>query len=124
MAEAVSPELDDAVRRKVLALVGLGVRGRLVVVGAERVRNEAMKGAVQLAIVATDVSRHSLDKVVPVLRARHVQVIEWPSSAELGGAVGRDTTAAVGIVDQALARGIRGAVAGAIPAGDATRVSR
>ncbi len=124
MAEAVSPELDDAVRRKVLALVGLGVRGRLVVVGAERVRNEAMKGAVQLAIVATDVSRHSLDKVVPVLRARHVQVIEWPSSAELGGAVGRDTTAAVGIVDQALARGIRGAVAGAAPASDATRVSR
>ncbi len=124
MAEAVAPELDDAVRRKVLALVGLGVRGRLVVVGAERVRIEAMKGAVQLAIVATDVSRHSLDKVVPVLRARHVQVIEWPSSAELGGAVGRDTTAAVGIVDQALARGIRGAVAGAAPASDATRVSR
>ena len=31
MAEAVAPELDDAVRRKVLALVGLGVRGRLVV---------------------------------------------------------------------------------------------
>jgi len=124
MSEAVAPELDDAVRRKILALLGLGVRGRLVVVGAERVRIEAMKGAVQLAVVATDVSRHSLDKVVPVLRARHVQVIEWPSSAELGGAVGRDTTAAVGIVDQALARGIRGAVAGAAPASDATRVSR
>lgn len=124
MSEAVAPEFDDAVRRKVLALLGLGVRGRLVVVGAERVRIEAMKGAVHLAVVATDVSRHSLDKVVPVLRARRVQVIEWPSSAELGGAVGRDTTAAVGIVDQALARGIRGAVAGAAPASDATRVSR
>ncbi|MEQ1690885.1 MAG: hypothetical protein ABMA00_06335 [Gemmatimonas sp.] len=116
--------LDDAVRRKVLGLLGLGVRGRLVVVGAERVRLEALKGTVQLAVVAVDVSRHSLDKVSPVLRARHIDVIEWPSSAELGGAVGRDSTAAVGIVDQALARGIRGAVAGAIPAGDATRVSR
>lgn len=117
-------DLDDVVRRKVLALVGLGVRGRLVVVGAERVRLDALKGAVQLALVATDVSRHSLDKVLPVLRARRIEVIEWPSSAELGGAVGRETTAAVGIVDQALARGIRGAVAGAAPAGDATRVSR
>lgn len=116
--------LDDAARRKVLGLLGLGVRGRLVVVGAERVRLEALKGTVQLAVVAVDVSRHSLDKVSPVLRARQIDVIEWPSSVELGGAVGRDSTAAVGIVDQALARGIRGAVAGAIPAGDATRVSR
>lgn len=121
---AATPTLDDAVRRKVLGLLGLGMRGRNVVVGAERVRLDAMKGAVHLAIVATDVSRHSLDKVVPVLRARRVEVIEWHSAAELGAAVGRDTTAAVGIVDQGLARGIRGAVAGAIPAGDATRVSR
>lgn len=124
MLDVAVPAMNDAGRRKVLALLGLGVRGRLVVVGAERVRLEALKGALQLAVVATDVSRHSLDKVVPALRARRVEMIEWPSSAELGGAVGRDTTAAVGIVDQALARGIRGAVAGAIPAGDATRVSR
>ena len=116
--------LDEVSRRKVLGLLGLGVRGRLVVVGAERVRIEALKGAVHLAVVASDVSRHSLDKVLPVLRARRIEVIDWPSAEELGSAVGRDTTAAVGIVDQALARGIRGAVAGAIPAGDATRVSR
>ena len=122
--ETRSPALDPEVRRKVLGLLGLGVRGRNVVVGAERVRSDAMKGAVHLAIVAADVSRHSLDKVVPLLRARGVEMIEWPSAAELGAAVGRDTTAAVGIVDQGLARGIRGAVAGATPAGDATRVSR
>ena len=117
-------ELDPAARRKILGLLGLGVRGRNVVVGAERVRLDAMKGAVHLAIIATDVSKHSLDKVVPLLRARKVEMIEWPSAAELGAAVGRETTAAVGIVDQGLARGIRGAVAGAAPAGDATRVSR
>lgn len=116
--------LNDAARRKVQALLGLGVRGRLVVVGAERVRIEALKNKVYLAVVASDVSQHSLDKVLPVLRARHIEVIQWPSGAELGDAVGRNMTAAVGIVDQALARGIRGAVAGAAPAGDATRVSR
>ena len=124
VAPGIQPPLDEASRRKVLGLLGLGMRGRNVVVGAERVRLDAMKGAVHLAIVAMDISRHSLDKVVPVLRARHVDIIEWPSAVELGAAVGRETTAAVGIVDQSLARGIRGAVAGAIPAGDATRVSR
>ena len=122
--DGATPTLDETQRRKVLGLVGLGLRGRLVVVGAEQVRLAAMKGTLQLALVAADVSRHSLDKVVPILKARHVQVIEWASGVELGGAVGRETTAAVGIVDQALARGIRGAVAGAAPAGDATRVSR
>ncbi|HEY0930779.1 MAG TPA: ribosomal L7Ae/L30e/S12e/Gadd45 family protein [Gemmatimonas sp.] len=116
--------LDDAQRRKVLGLVGLGARGRLVVIGVEQVRIAAQKGTVQMALVATDVSRHSLEKVVPVLKARRIEMVEWPSAAELGGAVGRETTAAIGIVDQALARGIRGAVAGATPAGDATRVSR
>ena len=124
LEDGATPTLDDTQRRKVLGLVGLGMRGRLVVVGAEQVRLAAMKGTLQMAIVAADVSRHSLDKVVPVLKARRVELVEWPSAAELGGAVGRETTAAVGIVDQALARGIRGAVAGAAPAGDATRVSR
>ncbi|MDQ8168983.1 MAG: hypothetical protein P3C09_14630 [Gemmatimonadota bacterium] len=122
--ERALPTLDDTVRRKVLGLVGLGARGRLIVVGAERVAIEAGKGKVVLAIVASDVSRHSLEKVVPVLRARRIETLEWPTAAELGGAVGRETTAAIGIVDQALARGIRGAVAGATPVGDATRVSR
>jgi ribosomal protein L7Ae-like RNA K-turn-binding protein len=119
-----STPLTDQQRRKVLGLVGLGARGRLVVVGVEQVRLAAQKGNLQLVLVAQDVSQHSLDKVVPVLRARRVEMVEWPSAAELGGAVGREITAAIGIVDQALARGIRGAVAGAAPAGDATRVSR
>ncbi|MBX9855864.1 MAG: ribosomal L7Ae/L30e/S12e/Gadd45 family protein [Gemmatimonadaceae bacterium] len=119
-----TPVLDEAQRRKVLGLVGLGARGRLLVIGTEQVRLAAQKDSVVLAIVAQDVSRHSLDKVVPVLRARRVEMVEWPSAAELGGAVGREATAAIGIVDQGLARGIRGAVAGALPAGDATRVSR
>jgi ribosomal protein L7Ae-like RNA K-turn-binding protein len=112
MSEAQAPDagLSEAVRRKVLGLVGLGVRGRLVVVGVDKVREQARKGGLALALVASDVSRHSLDKVVPLLRAKRVVIIEWPSAAELGAVAGRDSTAAVGIVDQALARGIRDAV--------------
>jgi ribosomal protein L7Ae-like RNA K-turn-binding protein len=105
-------ELDEATRQKVRGLVGLGLRGRLVVVGSERVKVEVLKGEVYLAIVAMDASRHSLDKVVPALRARRVEIIEWPSAAELGAIVGRENTTAVGIADQALARGIRNVISG------------
>lgn len=95
-------------------------------VGVERVREQAKKGTLHLAIVAADVSRHSRDKVVPLLQAKGVQIVEWPSAAELGAVAGRDATAAVGIVDQALARGIRDAVdllptSGTGDAGDAAR---
>ncbi len=121
MTEAADPLAgsSEAVRRKVLGLVGLGVRGRLAVVGVEQVREQARKGGLHLALVARDVSRHSLDKVLPLLRAKGVWIIEWPSAAELGAGVGRESTAAVGIVDQALARGIRDAVGATPPSGPA-----
>ena len=92
---------------KLLRLVGLGVRGRGAVIGVEQVREGAKKNKVAFAIVAMDASRHSLDKIVPLLKARRVRFVEVPSAAELGGAVGRETTAVVGIVDRQLAKGIR-----------------
>ncbi len=70
-------------------------------------REGAKKNKVAFAIVAMDASRHSLDKVVPLLNARRVRFVEVPSAAELGAAVGRETTAVVGIVDRQLAKGIR-----------------
>jgi ribosomal protein L7Ae-like RNA K-turn-binding protein len=99
--------LDPAVERKVLGLVGLGMRARNVVVGVERVRDAARRGKVRLALVAPDASRHSRDKVLPILAARRVRVIEGPTAEALGAAVGRESVAAVGIVDAALAAGVR-----------------
>ncbi|MEP6766467.1 MAG: hypothetical protein ABJB66_19290, partial [Gemmatimonadaceae bacterium] len=81
METPIAPsELDEVTRQKVRGLVGLGLRGRLVVVGSERVKIDAQKGEIFLAIIAMDASRHSLDKVVPTLRARHIDIIEWPSA--------------------------------------------
>ena len=98
----------DAVReRKLLRLVGLGVRGRLAVVGVNQVRDAALHGKLSLAVIAPDASANSVDKVVPLLRARRVRMIEGPSAAELGAAVGREATAVVGVTDGQLARGIR-----------------
>ena len=102
--------MSATVRAKLLRLIGLGVRGRGAVVGVENVREGAKRNKVAYAIVAVDASKHSLDKVVPLLNARRVRFVEVPSAAELGNAVGRETTAVVGIVDRQLAKGIRALV--------------
>lgn len=99
--------MNEEVARRVLRLVGLGVRSRGAVVGVEQVREAAKKGKLALALVASDASQHSLSKVVPLLEARRVRVLHAPSASALGRAVGREQTAAVGIVDRQLARGIR-----------------
>jgi ribosomal protein L7Ae-like RNA K-turn-binding protein len=91
---------------RVLRLVGLGVRGRGVVVGVDRVREAAKSGKLALAVVAVDASKHSLEKLLPLLNARRINLIEVPSAAELGATVGRDQTAAVGVLDPQLANGI------------------
>jgi ribosomal protein L7Ae-like RNA K-turn-binding protein len=100
----------DAAWKKVLGLAGLGVRGRLAVVGVERVREAAAKGTLKLAIVARDASRNSLNKIVPLLEAKRVRIVDGIGAVPLGAAVGRDATAVIGIVDAQLAKGIRGIV--------------
>jgi ribosomal protein L7Ae-like RNA K-turn-binding protein len=103
----------DDIAHRVLGLLGLGVRGRRAVVGVENVREAAKRGKLVLAVIAPDASRHSLAKVTPLLEAKRVRIIEGPGATQLGGAVGRDATAAVGVVDRDLARGILAIVDGA-----------
>lgn len=93
----------------VLRLLGLGLRGRLVSVGVDRTREAAFKGALRLAVVATDASPNSRDKIVPLLSGRGITMIETASADELGKAVGRAATAVVGVLDAKLARGVRAA---------------
>ena len=99
--------MDAHQQRKLLGLLGLGVRGRGAVVGVERVRDAAKRGKLHLAIAASDASSNSLDKVVPLLQAKGITVLVGPPASELGAAAGRETTAVVGIVDKGLAKGIR-----------------
>jgi ribosomal protein L7Ae-like RNA K-turn-binding protein len=102
------PRRDDPVPvDRILRLLGLGIRSRGAVVGVERCRESARTGKLALAVVASDASQNSLDKLLPLLRARHISFIEVPSSDALGAAAGRDQTVAIGVVDRQLARGIR-----------------
>ena len=106
--------MQPNIASRVLGLLGLGVRGRRAVVGVENVREAAKRGKLVLAVVAPDASRHSLAKVTPLLEAKRVRIIQGPAATQLGGAVGRDSTAAVGVVDRDLARGILAIVDGAL----------
>lgn len=99
--------MNEVAQRRVLGLVGLGIRARNAVVGVEQVRIAAQKGKLALALVAPDASPNSRKKLLPLLAATRVRVIEGPSAAALGGVAGRETTAAIGIIDAALARGVR-----------------
>lgn len=80
-------------------------------------REAVLNDKVVYAIVAPDASPNSLQKIVPMLRARRVAYVEGPSSADLGAAAGREATAVVGVVDDGLARGIRTLVETAGPEG-------
>jgi ribosomal protein L7Ae-like RNA K-turn-binding protein len=82
------------------------VRGRGAIVGQERVREAARSGRLALALVAADASVNTRQKLLPLLSARRVTLMEVPSAADLGAAVGRQQTAAVGILDPNLAEGI------------------
>lgn len=94
---------------RLLRLVGLGLRGRMVVVGVEQTRAAVLRGDLRLAVVAADASPNSRDKIVPLLEGRGISMIETASARALGGAVGREATAVVGVLDEKLARGIRAA---------------
>ena len=99
--------METTQQRRLLGLIGLGLRGRGAIVGVQQVREAARRGKLYLAIAAPDASNNSLDKVLPLLRARGITVVAGPSAAELGSAAGREVTTVIGIVDKGLAKGIR-----------------
>jgi len=101
---------NEVAKRKVLGLVGLGLRGRLAVVGVQQVRDAAKHGKLKVALVATDASKNSLDKVSNLLKALEIPVVGALSSTELGGVAGRESVAVIGVTNAGLARGIMTAI--------------
>lgn len=99
--------MDPATERRLLGLIGLGVRARHVVVGVEQVRMAARRGRLAIAIVAPDASPNSRKKLLPLLAAKRIAVREGPLANTLGAVVGRETAAAIGVTDASLARGVK-----------------
>lgn len=99
--------MDELVKRKLLGLLGLGIRGGLAIVGVDRVREAAHGGTLRFAVIAEDASHHSREKVERLLVAKGIKTVMIDSASMLGAAAGRESTAVIGVVDAQLAKGIR-----------------
>ncbi len=92
--------------RGLLGLIGLGYRGRRVVVGVEGVRKELQAGKCWCVVVAEDASPRAIDKVVRLATAKGVPLLPGPSAAAIGAQLGKPPVMAVGVRDRALASGM------------------
>jgi ribosomal protein L7Ae-like RNA K-turn-binding protein len=89
-----------------LGLIGLGYRGRRVVVGVDAVRNELQAGKCWCVVVAEDASPRTIEKVVRLAAAKGVPLVPGPRAAAIGAQLGKPPVMAVGVRDRALADGI------------------
>ena len=91
---------------RLLGLLGLGYRGRRVVIGVDAVRKELQAGKIWCVVVADDASPRAMDKVVRLAAAKSVPLIPGPRAAAIGAQVGKPRVMAVGVRDRALAAGM------------------
>ncbi len=89
-----------------LGLIGLGYRGRRIIVGVDGVRKELRAGKCWCVVVAEDASPRAVDKVVRLAAAKGVPLLPGPSAAAIGAQLGKPPVMAVGVRDRALAGGM------------------
>jgi ribosomal protein L7Ae-like RNA K-turn-binding protein len=89
-----------------LGLLGLGLRGRLVVLGVDAVRAELKRGAVRCVVLAADASPRAVEKVGRLAEGAGVPLVRGPSAAEIGARLGRPPVMVVGVRDRGMADGI------------------
>jgi len=90
----------------VLGLLGLGLRGRLVVLGVDAVRKELQNGALRCVVLAADASPRAVEKVVKLAAGRGVPLVPGPDATAIGERLGRPPVMVVGVRDRGLAEGI------------------
>ena len=96
-----------------LRLLGLAARAGALVYGTDLVRRAVRAGRVGLAVVASDISENTSEKLRPLLKAREVVVVDGPDRGQLGALVGRGPLSVVGVMDESFAERIRPPVEGA-----------
>jgi ribosomal protein L7Ae-like RNA K-turn-binding protein len=89
-----------------MGLLGLGQRGRLLVVGVDAVRQQLQVKKIWCVVVAADASPRAMEKVVRLAVAKGVPLVAGPSAAAIGAQLGKPPVMAVGVRDRALADGI------------------
>ena len=89
-----------------LRLLGLGHRGRNVVIGVDAVRQQLQAEAVHCVVLASDASPRAIEKVVRLAVGKGVPLVDGPDAATIGIQLGKPPVMAVGVRDRALAEGI------------------
>ena len=89
-----------------LGLLGLGYRGRGVVIGVDAVRRQLQGQRCWCVVLASDASPRARDKVARLAAAQEIPVVTGPSAAVIGTRLGKPPVMAVGIRDRALADGV------------------
>lgn len=91
---------------KITRLLGLGLRAGNVVIGVAGVRAGLQRGKMSCVVLAADASQRTIDKVGRLAEAKQVPVLRGPDANELGAGLGKPPVQAVGVADQALAKGL------------------
>jgi ribosomal protein L7Ae-like RNA K-turn-binding protein len=89
-----------------MGLVGLGYRGRRIVVGVDAVRKELQARKCWCVVLAEDASPRAVEKVVRLATAIGVPLLAGPRAAAIGAQLGKPPVMAVGVRDRALAAGM------------------
>jgi ribosomal protein L7Ae-like RNA K-turn-binding protein len=89
-----------------LGLIGLGYRGRGIVVGVDSIRRELQGQRCWCVILAADASDRAREKVGRLAAAQGIPVIAGPSAEAIGARIGKPPVMAVGVRDRALADGM------------------
>jgi ribosomal protein L7Ae-like RNA K-turn-binding protein len=91
---------------RALGFVGLAARAGALAVGTSATRMALQQGGVAAVVLAEDRSARTKEKVERLARGAGIPTLIGPAAVALGARIGRGAVQAVGITDDALARGL------------------
>ncbi len=91
---------------KVLALLGLAMRGRNLVSGEFQTVEAVKSGTAMLVIIAEDASKNTKKLFKDKCSFYEIPVYEYGTKEDLGRAIGKDLRSSLGVCDAGLASAI------------------
>lgn len=97
---------DNYSKSDILKFIGLAYRASKVVSGNDMILDEVAKGKVKLLLIATDISKNTLDKFLGTVAKfdREIPAYKFADKYSLGSAIGKPDRALVGITDEGFSK--------------------
>lgn len=92
--------------KKVDALISLSKKAFMMVSGEAQVEAELKNAKVYLVILAEDASKNTVKKFTNMCEFRKIPLVVYGTKAHLGGLIGKEIRATIGIVDEGFAKSI------------------